>query len=321
MKFKPTLFLLFVAVLLLPGRSKAGGGNIFNRLKDAPAEPVLFIAQVEPNNVQGFYALSDVNKPAAFVNKIVVVTHGWLEKHTWPKDLAGAIQSRVDPNEWACCWYDWRAKANRLNPTDAAEYGKDSAGPLLGKAVLQFKNDWRHIHLIGHSAGAWVISEAAKTIAGQTKGSIHLTFLDAYVPPFWDQAELGGIANDPNVTYWAEHYLTRDITLGTTQKQLTHAHNVDITNADPGISDHQFAWNWYFGTVIGRYAENGKYEGKKLFSILGDTEYGFACGLEAGRSNWKASYALKLGNEPLKLKRPKKPLKLRLQELLKKHGK
>ena len=83
----------------------------------------------------------------------------------------------------------------------------------MGQNILKLSKNLRHVHLIGHSAGSWLISEAARIIAKETNASIHLTFLDAYVPLSWQQEKLGDFSVDPNVPYWADHYFTRDITL------------------------------------------------------------------------------------------------------------
>jgi hypothetical protein len=236
---------------------------------------------------------------------LVIATHGWFERTLWPQDLALAISKKVDSGKWICGWYDWRNQAMVVNPTDAAKYGKDTAGPLLGKEIVRLSENWQHIHLIGHSAGSWVINEAAKIIAKETKAEVHLTYLDAYVPTFWNEDELGEFGDDPNVAFWNEHYFTRDITLGVTEKLLKHAHNVDLTDVTPGINDHKFPWHWYHATVIGRFAPGQRYEGEKLFSRSGKVEYGFVRSLETGEGNWKTSIALKPGSEPMKIKADK----------------
>jgi hypothetical protein len=71
--------------------------------------------------------------------------------------------------------------------------------------------------------------------------------------------------------------------------------------------------------VLGRYAKGDRYERTELFSRVGSIEYGFARSLEAGRRNWENSAVLKAGNRPVKIKKPKKPLKLpfQLEELFK----
>lgn len=237
----------------------AGNINIFSKYPDEEitSEPTLYLARSDINTTEMLAAdpnsisqtiLSEIfnaNSAAGARFNLVITTHGWIEKRPWPKDLALSIKSQINSQDWLCGWYDWRGQAKYINPTDAAKYGRDIAGPLLGKRITGLSKNYRHIHLIGHSAGSWVINEAAKVIARETNASIHLTFLDAYVPPFWDEDELGDFPSDPNFIRWADHYFTSDITLGATGKRLTNAHNVNLTDVTPGINDHQFPHYWY----------------------------------------------------------------------------
>jgi len=239
--------------------------------------------------------------------KIVIATHGWIEYERWPADLATAIRDKVDTNEWLCGWFDWRAEAKVINPREAAQYARDKAGPLLAQQILRITKNPKHVHLIGHSAGSWVISEAAKIIAKETQADIHLTFLDAYVPLGWDANEFGNIVIGPNRVYWADQYLTEDITLDVTYCVLMHAHNVDIGDITPGLKDHRFPFHWYIATVLGKYPAKDKYSGEKLFCTSGDIDYGFARSLEAGPKNWDDSLKLPMGNTPVKLEKPKAP--------------
>jgi hypothetical protein len=236
--------------------------------------------------------------------KVVVATHGWIEYERWPEVLAKTIISKVDSNEWSCGWFDWRSEAKVINPRDAARYAKDMAGPLLAQQILKISKNPKHVHLIGHSAGSWAISEAAKIIAKETQADIHLTFLDAYVPLGWDANELGNIPPEPNRIYWADHYLTQDITLKVTDCRLLHAHNVDIGDITPGLKDHRFPFHWYIATVVGKYPAKDKYAAKQLYDTSGDIEYGFARSLESGTKNWDDSLKLPMGNRPVKLEKP-----------------
>jgi len=260
----------------------------------ADTKPTLHIIADDPN-------LSQSQR-----SKIVVVTHGWIEQSPWPADLALAIRGKTDPNEWLCGWFDWHDEARVINPRDAAQYARDKAGPLLARQILKLSKNPEHVHLIGHSAGSWAVSEAAKIIAKQTHASIHLTFLDAYVPLGWDGNELGNIAIEPNRVYWADHYLTQDITLNVTNCRLLHAHNVDIGDITPGIRDHRFPFYWYPATVSGKYTPKDKYAGKKLFFKSGDIEYGFPRSLEAGKQNWSKSLTLPMGKDAIKIEKENK---------------
>jgi pimeloyl-ACP methyl ester carboxylesterase len=292
------LTILMVTILLIPA------GRAFCKDKQPQDKPTLHLAADEPNH-QTLKA-DEVNRPQTDGLKIIIVTHGWIEREQWPKDLAFDIRDTVDSNEWVCGWFDWHNEARVINPRDAAQYARDTAGKMLAEQILKLSKNPRHVHLIGHSAGSWVISEAAKIIAKQTNASIHLTFLDAYVPLGWDANSLGDISAEPNTIYWADQYLTQDITLKVTDRMLAHAHNVDIGDITPGIKDHKFPFHWYPATVLGKYDPNDKYAGKKLYYKSGDIEYGFARSLEAGKENWEKSQTLPMGREAIKMEKPAK---------------
>jgi hypothetical protein len=271
-------------------------------IASAGDKPTLYISQ----NKGGFIKADDVNLPRPDAPNIVIATHGWVEREPWPGELAVALRNKVDSNEWLCGWLDWHHEAMVINPRDAAQYARDTAGKMLAEQILKLSKNPRHVHLIGHSAGSWAISEAAKIIAKQTNASIHLTFLDAYVPLGWDTNSLGNLSAEPNTIYWADQYLTQDITLKVTDRTLAHAHNVDIGDITPGVKDHRFPFHWYPATVTGKYDPKDKYAGKTLYYKSGDIEYGFARSLETGKDNWEKSLKLKMGNEAVKIEKPPK---------------
>ncbi|MCK4913909.1 MAG: hypothetical protein KAS69_04860 [Planctomycetes bacterium] len=261
---------------------------------------------MEPNVSADANLIVDPNiKIPSSCKNVVIVTHGWIDKagNDWPADVAGEIRKKVDPNEWICAFFDWRGGAAVLNPIDAAKYARDIAGQRLAKAILEL-GKFEHIHLIGHSAGCWAINGAAKIIAKKADANIHLTFLDAYVPPFWQESELGKIESEKIV--WAEHYYTKDITLSCTGKNLSTAHNADITQIDPFFAEHKFPYRWYYATVAGKYRDSDWEAGDKVLTKYKGLDYGFARSLEAGRINWEKSITLQKGNEAVKLKKPEK---------------
>lgn len=243
---------------------------------------------------------------------LVVVTHGWIEKGegSWPEEMAVAIQRRVDSGVWLCGYFDWAEGARTVNPTDAARYARDVAGAELTGEIIKLGGDFEHIHLIGHSGGCWAISEAAKKLVGKTKADLHLTFLDAYVPVFWEESLLGDVNVPDEVKCWAEHYYTRDYTLQWTQQDLTCAHNVDITSIDQGLKDHNFPWRWYYATISGKYpkgyfwSEELREDDSKIVWTADGIEYGFLRGREAATPNgWERSLKLSVGNKAVKLER------------------
>lgn len=239
-------------------------------------------------------------------DKLMIVTHGWLEKgeSDWLVETAAGICERVDPNEWVCGVYDWHGGSVVAISIQAAEYSRDVAGPRLAAAIQALPNQFKHIHLIGHSAGAWVLQSATKQLAAERPDTtFHLTFLDAYVPKRWDPQDLcdWGLENTEPNRVWAEHYYTRDYTLKMTQQTLSGAHNVDITALDPWVAEHEFPSRWYLATITGRYT---RWDEKDLKVVTngGGTEYGFARSREASPSNWHQSCALPRGGKPIEIK-------------------
>jgi hypothetical protein len=254
------------------------------------------------------FGLHLVNKPAS-AKYMVVVTHGWIEKGTgkWPQDMAEAISNRADANDWLCGYFDWAKGAATINPADAVQYSKDISGPALAGKILVLPNKFKHIHLIGHSSGCWTISEAAKIITKQSKADIHLTFLDAFVPSGWPEESLGDINTPADVNFWADHYFTRDYTLKWTEQKLDHAHNVDVTEVDQLIKDHNFPWKWYYATITGTFPKWSLINDSKLVTDANGVGYGFARSLESGdANNWSQSLTLKMGNDAVELKKPNK---------------
>jgi pimeloyl-ACP methyl ester carboxylesterase len=231
---------------------------------------------------------------------LVVFVHGWIEKGQgqWPQDYAEALAARTDAQKWACGYFDWSGGAMTFNPREAAVYARDKAGPELAEEILAIRTDWQHIHLIGHSCGAIVISEAAKRIAAATKADLHLTFLDAYVPRGWDPNSLGDMTGSAG-TNWAEQYFTRDSTGKETEVILPHAFNVDITAVDTYLKDHNFPKYWYYATITGKYPHWWLVKASTNFASRG-LEYGIKRALEGNPSDpngWARSLRMPMGNK------------------------
>ncbi len=262
------------------------------------SEAVLYLVDSDPNTAGVRLAVDGLT--CAEPN-LVIVTHGWYEKRTWPAQMATAIAKRVDPRQWRCGWYDWRPQAKHLRPSFSAAIGRDRTGPWLGDTIVALSPDWRHVHLIGHSAGAWVVNAAAEVIAQKTNAEIHLTFLDAYVPDGWDEKALARLAQTCPQRCWADHYFTRDW-LNLTENVLAGAHNVDLTALNPGIRGHRFPWHWYLATIAGRYVTEEQLALSPVFCRAGGTTYGFPRSLEAGPSQWTTSLTLPLANTPIRIR-------------------
>jgi len=303
-------------VLLMFGEVWAGG-NLFRKTEGVvPDEPALFVV-TDFNDAVELSSQADSNSgDKVLKSRVVVATHGWLEKSLWPRDMAADIRARCDANEWSCCYFDWRGQAKKVNPTDAAQYAKDVAAGMLAESILSNCDKLEHIHLIGHSAGSWLISGAGKILAEKTGASVHLTFLDAYVPFEWQEDGLG--FEDVGGGYFAEHYFTKDVTLASTQKVLPGVVNVELTRIEPGVGDHEFPRYWYHGTVLGRYQEGTIYAGKRLYNCDGDICYGFALTRECADYDVEKAGGLEAVDEAVVLKPAEKGLLEKIFEKFKK---
>lgn len=253
-----------------------------------------------------------VNVPAT-VKNAVIVTHGWIDKgaNDWPEEIAAAIRDKVDPNEWVCCYFDWKAGAIVLSPVDAVRYARDIAAPRLVKAFLKTlpkPAKLNHIHIIAHSAGSWSATVSGEEIAKATGANVHLTLLDAYIPPNWDRSKMGNVPSAAKK--YVEHYYSRDITLKATARDLANAHNVDVTDIQPGLKTHEFPYKWYLATIAGKYRKKDHVKGEPVVTSADGVSYGFGRGLETGEENFEKSLSLKKGEEAVKLKRRKKKRKL-----------
>ncbi len=289
-------FLLSLAVCAVVGISRASA-------HDTGTAPTLYLVSPDPD-ASGFVPASESTTCAE--PNLVIVTHGWYERQAWPGWMAAAIARRVDRRQWQCGWYDWRTQARHLRPSRAAKIGRDTVGPALGQTIVGLSENWRHVHLIGHSAGAWVANAAAEIVARETNAEIHITFLDAYVPGGWDEKALGRLAQTDTSRCWADHYFTRD-PLNLTENVLTGAHNVDVTAINPGIRGHLFPWHWYLATIAGRYTTDDRFADAPVLCQAKGITYGFSCSRQAGPSQWQRSIVLPPGNHPVRIEAENPP--------------
>ncbi|NLZ05434.1 MAG: hypothetical protein GXY19_09705 [Phycisphaerae bacterium] len=288
------ILILVLTAVPLSGRSRAE-----MLISSVDSRTILYLVDSDAN--APVFTVASESMTCAEPN-LVVVTHGWYERQAWPSWMATAIGRRVDQQQWQCGWYDWRVQARTLRPSRAVKAGRDVAGPWLGRRIVTLSKNWRHVHLIGHSAGAWVVNAAAETIARETAAEIHITFLDAYVPDGWDEKALGRLAQTNPNRFWADHYFTRD-PLNLTENVLTGAHNVDVTAINPGIRGHLFPWHWYLATVAGRYTTDKRFIDAPVFCRADGVTYGFPRSLEASPSQWQVSLTLPAVDVPVRIRR------------------
>jgi hypothetical protein len=242
-------------------------------------------------------------------DKAVIVTHGWIDKGAddWPADMAKALRDKTKPNEWMSLYFDWENGAAVANPVDAVKYSREVAGPRLANAFLSLLGETQklnHVHLIAHSAGTWAITTAAQIISDETGAQVHLTLLDAYLPPKWDERKLGVIVTDKPA--YVEHYYSKDITFDVTQADLSAAHNVDITQVDQLVKTHEYPYKWYAATITGKFRKKDYVVDKKIITKYKDIEYGYKRTLQSSPENFKKSLTLKKANKAVVIPKPKK---------------
>ncbi len=166
-------------------------------------------------------------------DNLIIITHGWnpswYESDTsWVDRMSNSISGYLNNRgmtNWQVNGYKWVPKATTFWPSTAIEHAQ-MEGNNLGLALLQ--QGWQHVHLIGHSAGAALINNAAKLICYPSGPTVQCTFLDPYLGP--DKA---GITNYGKYATWADSYYTRDGVTGQfTEGCLSNAFNTDVTQLD-----------------------------------------------------------------------------------------
>jgi hypothetical protein len=171
----------------------------------------------------------------------VLVVHGSGDTPArWATGLIESLAPRVasaDQVEFLA--YDW-AEASK-DKLAAAENG-DHEGEAIARVLLA-QPDLTHVHVIAHSAGAWVAHGIEEAFERRTqRPSLHLTFLD----PFqglglnfnWGASRFGAKAD------FSDNYLDREDGVPGTELPLRAAHTWDVTNqaargdAYPGKEGH-----------------------------------------------------------------------------------
>lgn len=250
-------------------------------------------------------------QPTPEQNKLILITHGWIP---FPFTTSNGIQEMLDglaatraqieaevSASWRVTIYPWIDDAHTASPNNALS-NAIARGNALG-ACLATQN-WQHIHFFGHSAGSGLITAAAKQLES-TDTTVHTTYSDAFggVALIGVGAQAGdyGLYSD-----WSDHYFSRERahllcgdTGPTTELDLQHCHNVDVTLLDPEynsvcLSNHSWPREFYKCTIPTSPNETCT---STVAMALG---YGFPLSFEqwtgpGGFAEWKAA---RIGNQP-----------------------
>lgn len=211
---------------------------------------------------------------------LVLVTHGRSDgdgvlQMAWVNDLRDALRDAIDspgstvnPSDWVVAALDWTDQAS-VPLVSLIGSGRE-VGAVVGQCLAQYQ--YEQVHLIAHSAGAYVVDEMARILhQDPSTQAIHITLLDAFVPRHPNvHPILAEILLDPEYVSWADHYYIDD-PIPLTQQPLCHAHNIDLEDilVSPPPS-HSYPHVWYEETVSAPTSMNG------------GLAYGFVRSLEGG---------------------------------------
>lgn len=191
--------------------------------------------------------------------KLVLVIHGTLppgsarELPEWVVPLLDRIRTEIDNRmpEDACNWdvryLNWAASAS-WPPTDAFAAGEDVAR----RAYEELRGQYRHFHLVAHSAGSRVADDLATSIKKEVSAPVvHETLLDPYHPN-GNVNQYGCQAN------WSESYVDTRTEFDTdivrnSNLTLTGALNVDISqlgNESGWGDEHAWPRIWYRDSTL-----------------------------------------------------------------------
>jgi pimeloyl-ACP methyl ester carboxylesterase len=244
--------------------------------------------------------------PAKTANGLVLITHGLCSSADagWLTAVANAVQTRLGGQAPNVCLYDWQAMAN---PTYFQGRGSAECGGTLDYDFLQdilkirpygvaqgrILADWvkrelaagriqpgTPIHLIGHSAGGFVVGECATLLKSRGIPVAQITLLDTPLPhrrffteyrnpgridrhiSSWEgrPATVDGIGCDPAELNGLSSFfdltgLWNELKCSTRLAPDGHYHRHEIavpTDVEGLTAQHSYAHTWYRQTVAGQ---------------------------------------------------------------------
>jgi hypothetical protein len=246
---------------ILPSDAKIYSGYILRvTVTESPC------SGVDCNNDYGEnrFAIQTTKSPMGKAPNLIVLVHGCCtyDVSEW-NALADEIRTRINLEEWEVVVWDWHEYTPLLgeispegfrHAADAAYQNAKDQGVVLANAIKIHHLIYKHVHLIGHSAGAKLIHDAATAYISdyfirEQNPFIHLTFLDAYTPNEWDNNGHGSYGSLPTdyPNHYSEHYVDKTPGWPFTDADLTYAFNFDITDcpsSNPGFEKRDFGHQW-----------------------------------------------------------------------------
>jgi len=213
---------------------------------------------------------------------LVLVTHGWRglapdgnpTSSGWVAQTTAALAASMHAqgnSDWMVVGYDWQLDSDTNTPFQALQNAL-AVGVSAGIDIV--RGNYSHVHLVGHSAGAALITTAAQQLQLQSPTTtLHYTYLDPYTPD-----EISTLYGAHRGQDFADNYYSHDVlTNAYTEPRLEHAFNVDVSYLDPeqllGWSSHDWPYRYYLTTILngGSFPNSNDPHGYKL-----SLEHGFA---------------------------------------------
>jgi hypothetical protein len=205
---------------------------------------------------------------------LILITHGYTGSVSdWPTDCALDIATPKVAQNWDVVTMDWSEYADPAGlfgggPSLAAANAND-IGESLANWMREKGYSYSNLHLIGHSAGSWLINGLTQQLKLQGSNAfIQQTYLDAFDPNLLDWSRLGatapvqlyGYANGDRYELghganFAEQYCDgADFLKEGTATTLPGAVNFDIQklvnwSINP-VTKHATPYYWYENTVL-----------------------------------------------------------------------
>ena len=197
-----------------------------------------------------------MQKFAATTEELIVLVHGKGDHpSSWGNNFAAALNTRVLGNDQQAVTVNWSDYANDMfrSTLNARRIGHD-----LGSKLVKNKN-LKRVHLIGHSAGSFVVYGICEAIKERNEDLfVHTTFLDPvgiYAGIDWGY----GTRNFGSCGDISDAYIDRDDGVPGSNAPLDQPHTFDVTalKTKTGFTGLPHLWpvEYYQQTVVDKRLE------------------------------------------------------------------
>ena len=189
----------------------------------------------------------EMPKPESGTTHLIMLFHGSEgEDNAAIISLEEELQKQIDTKNTQVIRYIWAPWSD--NRVRASTNGKH-IGELIGKHLAGYNID--QLHLIGHSAGAWLPDAICRKIRQEkpSKSLVRITLLDpiginGVLDLGWGQRHFGECAD------FAEAILNTNDNVPGTNVALQNAFNIDVTKLEHNKNGHEWPV-WYYLDNLG----------------------------------------------------------------------